>query len=282
MRIDAGGREWFGVAATLAVAFLLALCLALGCGTAYAAGNETEMTGDFNSVGLSGGDGTGGSAQTGSQSGESGGDVGQSNGSESTSESETEATVGGSTGYAGPVDDGSPGEETGLSESDSSQVDGNVPASSLNSGEAEGIPLDDGSYVTVDDGSRLVIVGPDSGARVLDDSRTYTIEQRADGTAIVRNDAGEEVVVEGATVRFIDAEGKQVEVDVSDATNKTLDAAGASGGDETELSDETGQADAANQSSSAGQDFPVVGVIAVAVAAIAAVTGIVLWRRRRR
>ena len=262
-----------------ASAILVALCLMLGCGSAYAAADETEMTDDFVPIEL----GSGGSGDEGSSQSEAHAGTSESDGSRDDSSSpdqETELT-GDDAGRQGDSDGGPSDAKAEPSGEGSPQAAGKDTVPAEGSGETRGIPLDDGSVVTVDDRGRLVLAGPGKSSRVLDESRTYTIEPRADGSAAILDDAGDEVDVEGTAVSFTDSEGKRTVVDVSDGSEKASGASDAKGGSETELSDEAGQAGATNQQTQAEDNALVVAVV-VAIVAVAAVAGVVFWRRRKR
>jgi hypothetical protein len=80
-----------------------------------------------------------------------------------------------------------------------------------------------------------VYVDASGTERVLDDSRTYTRETRADGTVAIFNNAGERVVVtDGSCAVFSDAEGREVSFDtangVTTTTTNTTRAEGGTGG----------------------------------------------------
>ena len=182
----------------------------------------------------------------------------------------------------GSSDGGSPSDAmTEPSGEGSPQAAGKGPGPAEGSDKTQGIPLGDGSVVTVDDHGRLVLAGPGRNTRVLDESHAYTIEHRADESVSILDDSGNEVVVEDTAINFTDSEGKQVVVDVSDDSKKASDESAANDGDETELSDETGRSGAVGQPSESERTAPIAAVIAAVIVAAAA-AGIVLWRRRKR
>ena len=151
----------------------------------------------------------------------------------------------------------------------------------------QGIPMDDGSTVTVDGERHLVLAGSEGDARVLDESRTYAVETLRDGELVMRDDAGEEALVEGATVSFADAKGKRAVVEAVASGAKAGDSASALGAKEAEMSGglelSEGVADvpdepASSVTSASGANAGAVAV--AAVIAVAAAVGIVLWRRK--
>ena len=151
----------------------------------------------------------------------------------------------------------------------------------------QGIPMDDGSIVAVDGERHLVLAGSEGDARVLDESRTYAVETLRDGELVMRDDAGEEALVEGATVSFADAKGKRAVVEAVASGAKAGDSASAPGAKEAEMSGglelSEGVADvpdepASSVTSASGANAGAVAV--AAVIAVAAAVGIVLWRRK--
>ena len=184
---------------------------------------------------------------------------------------------------AGPSGSVPSSSETELSSDGSAAEDVHNSEAPQDGYATDGIKLDDGSIVTVDEDSQLILVNTDGNTRVLDDARRYTIETGSGTTVVIRDEEGNEVETEGATVRFTDAEGKQVVLDVSDGFERKSDAATASDGDETELSDETGQESTASQPSEAEGNVPIpLIVLAALVAVTAVIAGIVFWRRKKR
>ena len=122
---------------------------------------------------------------------------------------------------------------------------------------------------------------------MLDESRAYAVETLRDGELVMRDDAGEEALVEGATVSFADAKGKRAVVEAvasgakagGSASAPGAKEAGMSGGLElsegvTDVPDEP----ASSVTSASGANAGAVAV--VAAIAVAAAVGIVLWRRK--
>ena len=202
---------------------------------------------------------------------------------------------GGETADVGSRDAGGSGDVSG---SEAETPDGNAgqaPASSTAQGasEVKGIPLGDDSVVTVDGGGALVVVSPSGATQMLDDSRAYTLEERADGTATIRDSSGNEVAASGTTVSFTNSQGERVSVEVApgggaaaSAGNSAASSSGAvaqdqatSGGSASPAADETelgGDEEVAKQQ----QEPPVAIAVIAAVAAIAVIAAVVIRKRR--
>ena len=275
------GRKWYSAGAgTFVCAMSMALCLVLACAPAYAA-DETEMTDGFVPV-ISGSGGGGDSSQPNSQGGDAGGDESQgasTNGSSSDdnpSEAETELS-----GDADGRDGGDPsGSQAAPSGGGMSGEGAKSQGSSQGAHVTEGIRLDDGSTVSVDDDGRLVLVNPAGNTRVLDGSRTYSVEADDDGAVTIRGEGGDLVEAEGASVSFVDSNGDRVMVDAAADSAKPGDVVGASGRGGTGSGDE-----AHGGKSPADQPASQHGILAVAVVVViaaAVVLGIVFWRRKAR
>lgn len=151
----------------------------------------------------------------------------------------------------------------------------------------QGIPMDDGSIVMVDGERHLVLTGSEGDTRVLDESRTYAVETLKDGELVIRNDAGEEVLVEGTIVSFTDAKGKRATLEAVASGAKAGDSASALGAKEAEMSRElelseevTDVSDKPTSSVTSASGANAGAVTVVAVIAVAADVGIVLWRRK--
>ena len=228
------------------MALALAACLMVPCGQAYASENETEMTGGFTPVEL--GSGTSSSGSSGSQGGgESGGESGEPSAN-----------------------------ETELSKGKSPSTEGQTEQPPQGVAGTEGIHLDNGSVVTVDDGGHLAIVGPAGNVSVISEVRSYVLERGEDGSVSIRDDAGDPVTVEGTMVSFTGADGERVSVGAS------LHALGA---DEMELSNEdevSAEAQNAPARLNSAKALGILPLVAGVVAAIAAAVGVALWRRRQQ
>ena len=127
--------------------------------------------------------------------------------------------------------------------------------------------------------------------RVLDDSRTYTRETRADGTVAIFNNAGERVVVtDGSRAVFSDAEGREVSFDTANGTTTTTaNATGAEGGYNTYSHEEADAAVAEGSKAEPSRDQPSVQhginpavVVAIVVGVIVAAGAVYLFMKKKK
>lgn len=242
------------------VLLVVFLCFAC-CATAFAADGETEIVGDFHPIDI------GESAEA--QTGPTEPDTSPDEESAASPSRPDQPGAGSETEVAEWQDDGS------------TQPDERDTAPSPGTDKPQGIPLDDGSTLTVDDRGHLALVDAAGRTRVLDESQTYAIESNSGGAVAIRNGNGDEATVEGTTVSYVDGEGNRVEADAAAESGRDVESSSAVRGvDETELIDADGRVDGDNAESAAAQGVP--PAAAIAVIAVVVVAGIVLWRRRKR
>ena len=151
--------------------------------------------------------------------------------------------------------------------------------------DGQGIQLGDGSLVSVDDEAHLVLVNPDGGSVVLDNTHAYTVESR-DGGVSIRNDAGAGFVSDGKTARFTNAEGQEAEVSSAEDVKKVASALQRSNENETELSGDAEEPSAAAVQANSGKENANATIESTTVAIIAVVilvvAGLVIWLRFHR
>lgn len=247
-----------------ALPLALALSLSLVAPATCAVANETEITGGFVPV-IEVADAPSSTGDSSSSAEEPAGgaetpspDAGSSgSGEESASGSATDPASGDAKGSGGAASAGGSGEETDLSD------DAGTAATGAET--SEGIPLLDGSVITVDGRAALVVVRPSGESQVIDDGRAYVLEVRPGGEARIGDDAGNEVRVKGSVVRYVDATGAEAEVDVGELVGEEPAEA------ELELSDESAP--------SRGSGDMVAACVAAGAIAIA-IAGVLVWRRR--
>lgn len=201
-------------------------------------------------------------------------------------ENETEMTGGFTpvelgTGTGGSQPSGSPQDEVPETADVPGETSGSETELSQGAPGVEGMRLDDGSVVTVDGNGHLALVKPSGETRVLDDRRAYAVDHRDDGSVAIRDESGEEVSVEGTTVRYTSADGERVSVDAVSAATAGDEAQDALGKNETEMSNEgevsEGALNAPAKLSSRGSALKMGALLVVAGLAAA---GIVFWWRR--
>jgi hypothetical protein len=127
---------------------------------------------------------------------------------------------------------------------------------------------------------------------VLDDSRTYTRETRADGTVAIFNDAGERVVVtDGSRAVFSNADRREVSFDTANGTTATTtaNATGAEGGYDTYSHEEVDAEVAEGSKAEPARDQPSVQhginpavVVAIVVGVIVAAGAVYLFMKKKK
>ncbi|MBO7675800.1 MAG: hypothetical protein J6S63_12465 [Atopobiaceae bacterium] len=280
-------------------AFALVVAVILARPTSAFATNETEITGGFVPVALDSADdgaaeGTDGTESSTPDSGSSQPEASDSEGSGSGTGAEVASgqDAGSSASAKDSLDELALSSDASDSGKDSKS--GNErPGSASNSGSADtetvGIRLDDGSVVTIGEGSDLVLVRTSGVTQTLDADREYELKEKDGGKVVIKSDDGASVSVDGGVVSVVEKNGDAVVVydatkdAAGDAGAASSDGeAGAGDADDAKPTSAGGNAKAGSQGTTDGGRNDNVAVIAGCAAAAAVVAGVAIRKRAKK
>ncbi len=281
-------------------AFALVVAVSLAHPSSAFATNETEITGGFVPVALDsaddgaaeGTDGTESGVQTDSGSSQPEASDSEGSGSGTGAEVASGQDAGSSASAKDSLDELALSSDASDSGKDSKS--GNErPGSASNSGSADtetvGIRLDDGSVVTIGEGSDLVLVRTSGVTQTLDADREYELKEKDGGKVVIKSDDGASVSVDGGVVSVVEKNGDAVVVydatkdAAGDAGAASSDGeAGAGDADDTEPTAAGGNAKAGSQGTTDGGRNDNVAVIAGCAAAAAVVAGVAIRKRAKK